>query len=171
MPRRRRLRRPGALTELPPLRIVTQIAALQSVYYSAAFLLTLFTSIVAGTKFGFDLIFGWEAVRGDTTQGWLMAFVWVLTGGLCLGAAIVMLVTRSKLVPDFALTAHFVHLAICTFYTGFLPRNAMWWGTMGVSAGVAVGLGVWALLSLIVESSKAVVARSERITRTFPNAF
>ncbi|KEZ44065.1 hypothetical protein SAPIO_CDS3809 [Scedosporium apiospermum] len=142
-PRRRRLRRPGALSELPPLRIVTQIAALQSVYYSAAILLTLFTSLVAGLPFGLDLVFGWEAVRGDTTQGWLMAFVWTLTGGLCLGAAIIILVARSKLVPDFALTTHFIHLVICTFYTGLLPRNAMWWGTMGASSAVAIGLGVW----------------------------
>ncbi len=84
MPPRRRLRRPGALTELPPLRIISQIAALQGAYYSAALLLTLFTSLASGTRFRADLVFGWEGVRGDTTQGWLQAFVWVLTGGLCL---------------------------------------------------------------------------------------
>ena len=85
MPRRRnRLRRPGALTELPPLRIVSQIAALQGVYYAAALTLTLFTALAAGTRFGTELVFGWESVRGDTTQGWLLAFCLVLTGGLCL---------------------------------------------------------------------------------------
>ncbi|SPO07590.1 related to multi copy suppressor SYS1 [Cephalotrichum gorgonifer] len=142
MPRRRRLRRPGALSELPPLRIVTQIAALQGIYYASALLLTLFTALAAGTRFGVDLVLGWEAVRGDTTQGWLAAFVGVLEG-FCLGGAIVMLVTRSKLVPDFALTTHFIHLVVCTFYTGMLPRNAMWWGSMAASSAVAVGLGVW----------------------------
>lgn len=84
MPRRRRLRRPGALTELPPLRIVSQIAALQGAFYASALALTLFTTLAAGTRFGGDLVFGWEGVRGDTTQGWLLAFVMVLSGGFCL---------------------------------------------------------------------------------------
>ena len=83
MARRRRLRRPGALTELPPLRIVSQIAALQAIYYAAAVALGLFTALAAGTSFGAANVLGWEGVRGDTTQGWLAAFVVVL-GGFCL---------------------------------------------------------------------------------------
>ncbi|MDA4133144.1 MAG: SYS1 family protein [Thaumarchaeota archaeon] len=82
MPRRRRPPRSGALTELPPLRILGQIAALQALFYAAALVLMLFTALVAGTSFTLDLVLGWSAVRGDTTQGWLMAFVWVLAGGL-----------------------------------------------------------------------------------------
>lgn len=82
MARRRRPPRAGALGELPPLRIFSQIVALQSLYYFAALILFLFTALVAGTKFSLDLIFGWDAVRGDTTQGWLMGFIWVLDGGL-----------------------------------------------------------------------------------------
>jgi hypothetical protein len=84
MVRRRRPRRSGALTELPPLKILGQMAILQAVFYGSALVLTLFTALVAGTPFTLDLVFGWEAVRGDTTQGWLMAFVWLLAGGFCL---------------------------------------------------------------------------------------
>lgn len=72
------------MAELPPLRIATQIAALQALYYLGALVLMLFTSLVAGTHFGPQLVLGWEAVRGDTTQGWLSAFVWVLNGGFCM---------------------------------------------------------------------------------------
>ena len=82
MPRRRRPPRAGALTELPPLKILGQIAAIQALYYGCALFLMVFTTLVAGTSFSLDLVFGWNAVRGDTTQGWLMAFVWVLDGGL-----------------------------------------------------------------------------------------
>lgn len=82
MARRRRPPRPGALSELPPLKILSQIAALQGLYYAAALVLMLFTALVAGSKFSIDLIFGWDAVRGDTTQGWLMGFIWVLDGGV-----------------------------------------------------------------------------------------
>lgn len=82
MPRRRRPPRPGALTELPPLKILGQIAAIQALFYAAALVLFFFTALVMGTGFSLDLVFGWSAVRGDTTQGWLMGFIWVLDGGL-----------------------------------------------------------------------------------------
>ena len=97
MPRRRRPRRSGALTELPPLRILGQIAALQGVFYAAALVLMLFTALVAGTGFRLSLVLGWEEVRGDTTQGWLMAFVWLLDGGFFL------------YVPTFPRSLRFLH--------------------------------------------------------------
>jgi protein SYS1 len=81
MPRRRKPPRPGAIAELPPLRIAGQIAAMQSVYYAAALILMLFVSLVAGTSFSLDLVFGWSALRGDTTQGWLVGFVWLCCAG------------------------------------------------------------------------------------------
>ncbi|OLN97706.1 Protein SYS1 [Colletotrichum chlorophyti] len=143
MPRRRKPPRPGALADLPPLRIASQIAALQALYYAAALVLMLFTALVAGTGFTMDLVFGWESVRGDTTQGWLGAFVWVLDGGFCMAVAIIILIGRSKLVPDFALTMHGLHLLVTSVYTGRLPRNTMWWGAMGVSSAICIALAVW----------------------------
>ncbi|OHW92731.1 integral membrane protein [Colletotrichum incanum] len=143
MPRRRKPPRPGALADLPPLRIASQIAALQGLYYAAALVLMLFTALVAGTGFTLDLVFGWEAVRGDTTQGWLGAFVWVLDGGLCMAVAIIILIGRSKLVPDFALTMHGIHLVVTSLYTGCVPRNTMWWGAMIASSSICVALAIW----------------------------
>lgn len=81
MPRRRRPPRSGAIAELPPLRILSQIAALQGIYYAVALVLMLFTSLVAGSTFTLDLVFGWESLRGDTTQGWLFGFVWLCCAG------------------------------------------------------------------------------------------
>lgn len=57
--------------------------------------------------------------------------------------ALVAFVARSKLVPDFAMTLHFIHLCVVTLYTGFLPRNAMWWATMLASCTTTAALGVW----------------------------
>jgi hypothetical protein len=93
MARRRRPPRSGAISELPPLKILSQILALQALYYLSAFVLTLFTSLLVGTQFGPDIVFGWQAVRGDITQGWLWAFVWILDGGF------VMYVSSSPLLP------------------------------------------------------------------------
>ncbi|KAI8673490.1 hypothetical protein NCS55_00669300 [Fusarium keratoplasticum] len=143
MARRRKPPRAGALAELAPLKIATQIATLQVIYYFSALVLLVFTALVAGTGFSFTLLFGWEGVRGDTTHGWLMAFVLLLDGGLCISVAMVALVARSKLVPDFALTVHFLHLVVATLYSGRLPRHAMWWFTMLASAALSVGLGIW----------------------------
>lgn len=142
MARRRRPPRAGAANELPPLRILGQIAALQSIYYAAALVLMLFTSLVAGTRFSLDLVFGWAELRGDTTQGWLMGFVWLCCAGVTIVATVI-LIGRSKLVLDFALSLHFIHLVIVTFYTGFIPRNVAWWATMLVSSIVTVTGGTY----------------------------
>lgn len=78
MARRRRPPRPGALTELPPLKILTQIVILQSIYYGIATALILFTALVAGKSFSFDLVLSWRSLRGDTTVGWMLGLVWLL---------------------------------------------------------------------------------------------
>ncbi|KYK60755.1 integral membrane protein [Drechmeria coniospora] len=143
MPRRRRPPRAGALSELQPLKIASQIAMLQAAFYVAAIVLMILTALVAGISISPDLVFGWETIRGDTTTGWLLAFVWVLNGGLCMTVALVILIGRSKLVPDFALTMHFVHLALTTVYSRSLPRHSMWWATMLGSSALSVALGIW----------------------------
>ena len=74
---RRRPPRPGALTELPPLKILSQILALQAIYYFAAVVLILFTTLVMGRPFTANLVLGWNALRGDTTTGWMLGFVWM----------------------------------------------------------------------------------------------
>lgn len=55
----------------------------------------------------------------------------------------VLVVVRSKLVPDFALTTHFLHLVIASFYTGQVPRNTFWWASMFVSSALGISLGMW----------------------------
>lgn len=143
MPRRRRPPRSGALTELPPLKILSQIAALQVLFYFASLVLMLFTSLVSGRGFSADLVLGWAAVRADTTQGWLNAFMWILDGGFFMAVAMVLIVIRSKLVLDFGLTTHFIHLVVVSLYTGQVPRNMFWWFTMAISSASGVALGIW----------------------------
>ncbi|KAF4456542.1 hypothetical protein F53441_1374 [Fusarium austroafricanum] len=143
MPRRRKPPRAGALAELAPLKIATQIATLQAIYYFAALVLVVFAALVSGSGFSWTLVFGWEGVRGDTTHGLLMAFILLLDGGLIISIAIVAFIARSKLVPDFALTVHFLHLVIASLYSGHIPRHGGWWFTMFVSAALCVAAGTW----------------------------
>lgn len=143
MARRRRPRRSGALGELPPLKILAQIAIVQAILYASLTALMFFTERVSGRDFSFNLVFGWSGIRGDTTEGWLTAFVWILAAGLFGAASIVYFVGRSKLVLDFAATLHLVHLAVVLLVTRSIPANLAWWATMGVSTGTAVLLGTW----------------------------
>lgn len=70
-------RRPGALDEYSPSRIFLQILSLQAIYYVSALLFIFFTTVVMGTPFTLDLLLGWETLRGDTTTGWMLGFVWL----------------------------------------------------------------------------------------------
>ncbi|KIV81964.1 hypothetical protein PV11_04110 [Exophiala sideris] len=142
-PRRRKPPRAGALTELPPLKIVRSILLLQLFYYAAASVLILFTTLVLGQKFSLALVLDWHSVRGDTTVGWTVGFLWVVDGFLVV-IPILLLIARSKLVPDFALTIHFIHLIITSFYTKSIPTNLLWWSLEAASAALTISLGVWA---------------------------
>ena len=57
---------------------------------------------------------------------------------------ILLFISRSKLVPDFALTIHFLHLLITSLYTGALPTNLLWWLLEAASAALMIVTGVWA---------------------------
>jgi hypothetical protein len=78
MPRKQRVRRPGTLTDLQPLRILTQIILLQVAFYISATILIVFTALVAGKQVRLDLLLSWRSLRGDTTVGWTFALVWML---------------------------------------------------------------------------------------------
>lgn len=76
---RRRLQRAGALRDLSPRKIVTQIVLLQSAYYLVAFVLITFTTLVAGRDWSLGLFFDWNSLRGDTTTGWTLGLCWMLS--------------------------------------------------------------------------------------------
>lgn len=78
MPRKNRLRRPGALADLQPLRILTQIVILQVAYYVGAAVLIVFTALVAGKQVKLDLLLSWQTLRGDNTVGWMLGLAWML---------------------------------------------------------------------------------------------
>lgn len=143
MPRRRRPPRPGALADLSPVRILTQIVALQLAYYACAAILIIFTALVAGKEINTDLLLSWRSLRGDTTVGWTLGLVWVLNSLACV-VFILLLIARSKLVLDFALTVHFIHLIVTSFYSHAVPSNLFWWALQICSATLMTSLGVWA---------------------------
>ncbi|KAI9676831.1 MAG: Integral membrane protein of the Golgi [Caeruleum heppii] len=130
------------MADTPPLKILSQIALLQLAYYMSATVLIIFTVMVFGQQMHPDLLWSWRTVRGDTTVGWMLGLVWMLNSGITV-IAILLLISRSKLVLDFALTLHGLHLLFTSLYTHALPRNLLWWGLQAASAGLMISLGVW----------------------------
>lgn len=57
---------------------------------------------------------------------------------------ILLLIARSKLVLDFALTIHFIHLVVTSLYSHEIPGNLFWWALQACSATLMTSLGVWA---------------------------
>ncbi|KAL3479156.1 integral membrane protein S linking to the trans Golgi network-domain-containing protein [Aspergillus californicus] len=143
MPPRRRAPPAGARTDLPPLKIVRKILILQIIYYVSAAALILFTTLVYGTTFSLDLVLSWNALRGDTTLGWMLGLVWMLNSLLCV-IFLLLLVSRSKLIPDFSITIHFLHLITTSLYSRSIPSNLLWWALQFASAGFMISLGIWA---------------------------
>ena len=56
---------------------------------------------------------------------------------------LLLLIARSKLVPDFAFTIHFLHLVATSVYTRSVPRYVFWWGLQFASASLMTSLGIW----------------------------
>jgi len=171
MAKRRAPIRARAPNSLAPLRILKQIAILQTVFYLSATLLILFTVVVAGHTFSVGMVFGSStAVRADTALGLTMGLLWLLSALVvsvllyplthlrsapsyheltCVYVnysviAMTLVLARSKLVLDFALTLHFLHFLATSIYQGGVPQEIGWWGLQGFSAVGMVVLGGWA---------------------------
>ncbi|KAK0894003.1 hypothetical protein LTR91_011010 [Friedmanniomyces endolithicus] len=140
----RRPARPGALKDLAPLRILTQIALLQLSYYLVAIILIAFVSVVGtGQRPALKNFFDWRELRGDVTKGWMLGLCWMLDS-LVTVIPILLLIARSKLVPDFALTIHFLNLIITSIHTRAIPTNMYWWLVQATSAALMTSVGIWA---------------------------
>ncbi|RPA79590.1 hypothetical protein BJ508DRAFT_415852 [Ascobolus immersus RN42] len=142
-------KRPPRPTALPtganlysPRRLATQILLIQSLYYLSSLILTFFTSTLSGHPFTLAWIWDWRSVRGDNVLGWTVGMLWVLNGVIAV-VAITLFVTRSKLVLDFSLTLHFIHLLITTFYSHSIPRSLEWWAGIMISAAGVTAAATW----------------------------
>ena len=57
---------------------------------------------------------------------------------------ILLLIARSKLVADFALTIHGVNLIVTSLYARSIPTNFYWWLVQACSTALMIALGIWA---------------------------
>ena len=79
----------------------------------------------------------------DNTGGWTLGLCWMLNS-LVSAIFLLLFVSRSKLVPDFALTIHFLHFLLVSLFSREIPKNFSWWLLQAASSSVMIALGVWA---------------------------
>ncbi|KAF0506717.1 integral membrane protein [Gigaspora margarita] len=109
-----------------PILIISQIIALQALYYTSISIITLFTLLLTGKDITLDHLLDYREFRADTVLGWTIGFAWIANSvvGIYL---LVRIVQRARLVLDFSLTLHFFHLLITSYYSGQLPTTFIWW--------------------------------------------
>lgn len=127
---------------LAPRRLFVQIVELQAVYYALGLIMISFTLVVMGLPWHARYIFSWEEIRPDTTLGWTLAMLWLMDTFLAV-LALAVIVGRSKLALDFALTLHGINLVVAWVSSGRFPRSWLWWVLQVVSSVLMIYLGIW----------------------------
>jgi protein SYS1 len=139
---------PDPLYWWSPRKIILQILLLQLSYIITATLLITFLVLVMGAPFRVDYIFLDSRFRNDNVFGWSLSFLSILTSVftsvLLIQKAnlrvlfLVLLVRRSQLVIDFALTLQFFQLLFTTWYNWHFPTSFLWWCTKGVETAIMI---------------------------------
>ncbi|ODV96076.1 hypothetical protein PACTADRAFT_41044 [Pachysolen tannophilus NRRL Y-2460] len=125
-----------------PSRIFAQIIILQSFYYITAVAMFCFLASLSGYPFTFDWIFSWEPITFQNALGLTLTILWIIDSFVCI-IFMTIIVGRSKLAWDFALTIHAINFCVCWIYSGKLPSSMLWWGLQIVSSVILVSLGTW----------------------------
>ncbi|CCH43142.1 putative membrane protein [Wickerhamomyces ciferrii] len=127
---------------LSPSKITIQILILQFFYYIIATIFSFSIAWILGLDFSLDWVFNWNSVSLDNTLGLTMIGLWLFDSLLCV-IFMTVIVGRSKLAWDFALTIHLINLIIVWIYSGSFPGNLVWWIVQILSCIILVSLGTW----------------------------
>ncbi|CCE65850.1 hypothetical protein TPHA_0N00690 [Tetrapisispora phaffii CBS 4417] len=127
---------------MSPRKITVQIILLQLFYYfTAAVLFYLW-----GTVYGFKLeikewLFSWTAIDYANSVGLSIIMLWLVDALICV-MFLTIIVGRSKLAWDFAITIHAINLIVVYFYSGSWP-SFQWVILQILSSLILIFLGTW----------------------------
>lgn len=125
-----------------PLHIVFQIVLLQCFYYLTALIIFYLVALLNGYDFNVDWIFSWELVEPDNAMGITLFAMWLFDSLLCV-LFVTIIVGRSKLAWDFAITVHIINLLAVWLYTGKFPTSLLWWCLQILSGVLLVTLSTY----------------------------
>jgi len=125
-----------------PSRLFFQIVVLQCFYYLTAIVLFFGVGWLNGYDFKFDWVFLWEMVTSDNALGLTLFCLWLFDSLLCV-LFVTIIVGRSKLAWDFAITVHIVNLLVVWIYTSKFPISILWWCLQILSGVLLVVLSTY----------------------------
>ncbi|CAI4044295.1 hypothetical protein N7582_003148 [Saccharomyces uvarum] len=127
---------------LSPSKIGLQIVLLQIFYYTTATILF----YCWGKLAGYDLeikkwLFSWEKIEFTNAFGLSLSLLWLLDSLVCV-FFLTVIVGRSKLAWDFAITIHAINFIVVSFYTWKIPSFS-WFFLQILSSLILIFLGTW----------------------------
>ena len=125
-----------------PSKLLFQIVLLQSFYYITALVIFYLISSLNGYDFKIDWIFLWELIALDNAMGLILFALWLFDSLLCV-LFVTIVVGRSKLAWDFAITIHIINLIVVWLYSGKFPTSTLWWCLQVLSAVLLVTLSTY----------------------------
>lgn len=125
-----------------PLRITAQILVLQCFYYLTALVVFYLYALLNGYDFNVNWVFSWELVAPDNTMGLTLFALWLFDSLLCV-LFVTVIVGRSKLAWDFAVTVHVFNLLVVWLYTAKFPTSLLWWCLQVLSGVLLVTLSTY----------------------------
>jgi len=120
-----------------PRKILLQILLLQLSYTITATIMITFLVLVMGAPFRIDYFFLYQRFRTDNTFGWSLSFLSILNAVFGV-LFLVLVVRRSQLVIDFALTTQFIHFILTMWYNWRFPSTGLWWVTTAVASCIMI---------------------------------
>lgn len=132
----------ASLSSQSPGKILLQILVLQCFYYLTALIIFYLVALLNGYNFNVDWIFSWELIAPDNAMGLILFVMWLVDTLLCV-LFVTIIVGRSKLAWDFAVTVHVVNLGVVWLYTRKFPASLLWWCLQILSAVVLVTLSTY----------------------------
>lgn len=125
-----------SLTNNSPSKILLQIVVLQCFYYLSALVMFYLVANLNGYDFNADWIFSWELITPDNAMGLILFAMWLVDSFVCV-LFVTLIVGRSKLAWDFAVTVHVINLIVDWVYTQKFPTSFLWW-CLQVLSGVCL---------------------------------
>lgn len=125
-----------------PSKIFFQIVLLQCFYYLSAIVIFYLVASLNGYDFKLDWIFLWELVSLENAMGLTLFVLWLFDSLLCV-LFVTIIVGRSKLAWDFAITVHIINLIVAWVYTSKFPTSVLWWCLQVLSGVMLVTLSTY----------------------------
>lgn len=147
---RRRLRLPNGSKfldlfkqdTLSPFKITLQIILLQLFYYFTASILFFIWSKLQGHELDFkNWLFSFKYIDFTNAYGLTLSFLWLMTSLICV-VFLTVIVGRSKLAWDFAVTVHAINFIIVLLHTHQFP-GFEWFLLQFLSSLILIFLGTW----------------------------